>query len=112
MSAEYKTEQVELKYIEFKTPWNIFEKHRGKRVFNVPNDLSVCIDNPSLVLESELTAAQAEIEVLKAKLEKCKEQRDIAIKGWFNSSDYRNGFAAARKIDESNKELDSIGSEK
>lgn len=70
MSAEYKTEQVELKYIEFKTPWNIFEKHRGKRVFNVPNDLSICVDNPNLVLESDLIAAQAEIARLKEENQK------------------------------------------
>lgn len=51
--SEYKTETVELKYCDFKTPWNIFEKFRGKRVFNVPNDLSLCVENPELILKSD-----------------------------------------------------------
>lgn len=53
--ARYETKLVELKYIEpIKSggTWNIFEKHRGKMVINLPNQLGVG-ENPPLMLVSD-----------------------------------------------------------
>jgi hypothetical protein len=75
----YVKELVELKYIEpIKSGkvWNIFEKHRGKRVFNVPNDLAFCVENPDLVLKSD---HDQKVKLLEAALEKCREQRNKEI---------------------------------
>ncbi len=68
--SRYETEQCELKYIPVPQPfvWNIFEKHRGKRVFNVPEDLAFCVDNPALVLQSDYQILESKLLAAEAKL--------------------------------------------
>lgn len=74
MRDDYKYEEAkcELKYIPAPKSggtWTIFEKHRGKRVFNVPNDLSFCADNPEFVLKSDYDALKVELNKHKEYLE-------------------------------------------
>lgn len=59
----YITEECDLKYIDppkENEVWTIFEKHRGKRVFNVPNDPAFCVSNPEFVLKSAYDKMEAQ----------------------------------------------------
>lgn len=70
----YRNEECELKYI--KPPkdnetWTLFERHRGKRVIHIPNDVFTCVSNPEFVLKSayeQLKKEIAAVEQLKADL--------------------------------------------
>lgn len=113
-------ESVELKYIEpIKSGgvWNIFEKHRGKRVFNVPNDLAFCVTNPDLMLKSDhdtiLKSKDDEIEQLKQQLKKAEDViRFYGDKNnWYmdgSGNEEENGFLWLSKFNPDEQDYENL----